>query len=141
MTSTAAILKNLKTAGFRTTTVRTAVIELLASGGSPKSVPDLNAALAVRKITVNKTTLYRELEFLKQQGIVTDVRLNERQTRYEIAGDHHHHLVCTSCDRVEDVELDRELDEQERMIERRTRFKITRHTLEFFGLCGTCRTA
>lgn len=141
MTSVSAILGQLKASGFRHTVVRTALIEILASGGKPKSVPDLTDALADRKLPVNKTTLYRELEFLKQQGIVTDVRLNERQTRYELTGDHHHHLVCTSCDRVEDVEVDRDLEEQERMIERATNFKITRHALEFFGVCGFCRTA
>lgn len=115
------------------------MIEILAGGGKPRSVADLIGALAERRLAVNKTTLYRELEFLQKQGIVTDVRLNERQVRYELAGDHHHHLVCTTCDAVEDVEISDDLKNQEKRIELETKFKIQRHALEFFGLCRVCQ--
>lgn len=133
MISSLNIEERLREKGFRKTQVRTKLIELLAKGGKPLSVPDL-----LLSIPVNKTTLYRELEFLKRQGIIAEVRFNERQTRYELAGDHHHHLVCTSCNRVEDVELERELDEEERKIESATNFRIDRHALEFFGKCANC---
>lgn len=139
MQSVASIIQTLKERGLRQTAARTALIETLAERHEPRSAGDLLAALVARKLLVNKTTLYRELEFLRQQGIVTDVRLNERQIRYELAGEHHHHLVCTSCDRIEDVVLDRDLESEERRIERTTRFKIQRHVLEFFGVCAKCR--
>jgi Fur family ferric uptake transcriptional regulator len=131
----------LSSIGERITVTRTALIEILAAAKKPLSVPELLEALGKRKRTANKTTLYRDLTRFQRQGIVNEVRLNERQTRYELADDgHHHHLVCTSCDKIEDVHLSGELDKQERDIEKQTKFKIQRHALEFFGLCHSCQT-
>jgi Fur family ferric uptake transcriptional regulator len=141
MANASDILKTLKAAGHRQTAVRTALIEVLVQNHRPWDVTELMAALTKRKLPVNKTTLYRELTFLQEQGIVTDIRLKERQVRYELVDDdgHHHHVVCTSCDKIEDVELDEELANEEKKIERLTNFKIQHHALEFFGLCADCR--
>lgn len=90
----------------------------------------------------NKSTIYRELLFLMQQGIVVEVQLRPDITHYELAGQvHHHHLVCNRCDGVEDVVLGDDLHQLEAQIAIGKRFKVERHSLEFYGLCGKCQTA
>jgi Fur family transcriptional regulator, ferric uptake regulator len=134
------ILNQLHRDGERVTVARTGLIDVIARAKKPLSVPDILETLAKRGLDVNKTTLYRDLEFFVKQRMVIGIQLNERQKRYELADrDHHHHVVCTSCDRVEDVKLERELAAEERKIELATKFKIERHALEFFGLCATCQ--
>lgn len=140
MISPQEILQKLKENGHRQTVARTALIEVLARDHRPLDAGEILQILVKRGVAINKTTLYRELAFLQQQGMVTDVRLNERQTRYELAGEHHHHVVCTSCDRIEEVELDHHLEAQEKKIEALTQFKIEKHSLEFFGLCAACQS-
>lgn len=133
-------VNTLKKAGFRITQAREALIDILLVNRHPLTVFELLAALKKRRINVNKTTVYREIEFLKTHKILHEIQFAERSKRYEIASDdHHHHLVCLNCDRVSDVKLSQELAREEQRIEKATGFKILNHSLEFFGICSTCK--
>jgi Fur family ferric uptake transcriptional regulator len=62
--------------------------------------------------------------------------------RFELVGEnddgHHHHLVCTSCSEV--VEIEECFPEKiERKIAAKNRFKSVTHKLEFFGICPECQ--
>lgn len=106
----------------------------------PLSAAEILAGLARRRMIVNKTTVYRELDLLSGAGVLRELQFGDRKKRYEVAPEgHHHHLVCMECHRVEDIELPRDLDLQERQIERQKKFKILNHTLEFFGTCRDCQ--
>lgn len=87
----------------------------------------------------NKTTVYRELDYLRSHNVIQEIDLGELKKRYELAGHHHHHLVCTGCESVEEVHLDDHLKEHESRILQEKKFKVTRHMLEFFGICGACQ--
>lgn len=133
------ILAGLKSEGGKTTRVRTAVVEAFVRHAAPMTAQELSGLLAAKGIRPNKTTLYRELAFLAGKDVIREIAFGDRTSRFEIAGDHHHHVVCVRCDRVVDVALDNDLDAEERAIARKTKFTILRHSLEFFGLCASCR--
>lgn len=77
-----------------------------------------------------------------KEGIIEMIQLGERKKRYELKREtHHHHLVCTKCRTIDDIELDEGgLHPHEKAIKAKKRFKVTRHALEFFGLCAKCQT-
>jgi len=134
------ILAALKAGGGRTTRVRTAVVESFAAERVPLTAMQLASTVAERGIDANKTTLYREIAHLLAKGVLQEVRLGDRAVRYELKDDgHHHHVVCMKCDAVVDVDLERDLDAQEKRIAKETGFLLIRHSLEFFGLCASCR--
>ncbi|OGP13447.1 MAG: hypothetical protein A2054_05325 [Deltaproteobacteria bacterium GWA2_55_10] len=135
------ILSNLSEAGFRLTRLRRAVIEIFLGSTLPLSAVDIIARLEKKKAAFNKTTVYRELAFLKETGIVKEIQfLHERVKRYELSSlDHHHHLICLKCKKVEDVVLESHLEEQEEKILRSTGFHVLNHSLEFLGICHSCR--
>lgn len=135
------ILSELSSEGFRATKIRTSMIELFMSVKGPVSASEIMSALKKKKISFNKATIYRELAFLKERGLVLEVRLpHERGRRFEAAHEaHHHHLICVSCKKIEDIVLQKELEEQENEIYRSTGFQVLGHTLEFTGLCPGCR--
>ncbi|MBI2414164.1 MAG: transcriptional repressor [Deltaproteobacteria bacterium] len=135
------ILAELSKGGFRITRARRSMIEVLLDSRLPLSAEGLIDALLGKKVPANKTTVYRELTFLKEMGIVQEIQfLHERVKRYEVVfGGHHHHLICMGCKRVEDVELEGELEKYEREIMNSRGFKVLNHTLEFMGLCEDCR--
>ena len=136
------ILAGLKSSGSKMTRVRAAAVDAFARHAAPMTALELGAALAAGGLKVNKTTLYREIAFLKDKGVIDEIVFGDRSSRFELrGGGHHHHLVCVRCDRVIDVELDRDLESQERSIARRTGFAVLRHSLEFFGLCPKCKKA
>lgn len=134
------ILKILKEKGFRYSKTRKAILDLLMKSPKPLSSPDLQVLLLKKKMAVNKTTIYRELAFLGEQGIIREIQFDDATKRYEIMPDnHHHHVVCINCEKIEDIELERDLDVEEKTIAKNKNFKVLNHSLEFYGICGKCQ--
>ena len=135
-------LRLLKEKGHRLTKVRKTLLNCLQHATGPLSVQELLAQLAQKGIRPHKTTVYRELEFFLAQGWVEEVKIAGRSSAFEWSqGEHHHHLVCRSCDKVEDVELGASEDvlfALEREFQRVGRFSDIRHQLSFSGLCDRC---
>jgi len=134
------LIEVLKKSGERITPIRRALLENFCNHPKPQTIQELLAYLEKKGLTANKTTIYRQLEILAQIGLVREVNFSDRSKRYELSSkDHHHHLVCQNCKKVEDVNLDNDLDKQEKKIWQKNHFKILQHSLEFFGLCHKCQ--
>ena len=120
---------------MRQTKTRKQLLSLLNSSSLPYSVSDLLA-----HFKVNKTTIYRQLDSLVTNGLVQQVRFSDRKTRYELANlPHHHHLICTSCDSVQDIHFSENIESLAQVSASNKQFSITSHYLEFFGLCAKCQ--
>lgn len=134
------IISKLKLEGYRITPARAKIIDIFIKSSSPISAIDLIQDFKKIKIDINKTTIYRELEFLLNKNLIREVEFGEGKKRYELEmGKHHHHLVCLNCKKVEDVDLEMDLSVEEKKIEKETGFKIDSHSLEFFGFCKDCQ--
>lgn len=130
----------LRSRGYRITPIRTAILAQFASDHRPLSAGEIKDALRRSGFSANKTTVYRELSSLNNVGVVRAVMLGDRTRRYETAeSDHHHHLVCVNCKKVEDVSLREDLGSEEHWIAHAKHFKILNHSLEFFGVCAECK--
>jgi Fur family transcriptional regulator, ferric uptake regulator len=139
MQSIHAITDNLKKEGFKITKIRLGIIDIFLKRDFPIAASDLIESFDLLKIPVNKTTIYRELDFLQERQIIKEVEFGEGKKRYELEDlNHHHHLVCLKCKRVQDIEVKINLQKEEKRIEKRKRFKIRNHNLEFFGYCSDC---
>lgn len=128
----------LRNAGFRATPGKIALLELLRKENNPRTVAEIQKKLKQKQDTV---TLYRSLEGLTAAGIVSRSELGHGHAHYELlAGKgHHHHLVCTNCEQVEDFS-DPLLENALMRAEKNAKsFKsINSHSLELFGLCKSC---
>lgn len=137
------IITSLQAAGQRITPARAAIITILEKSVAPLSAEAIRAALAKRKLMVNKTTVYREIEFLLGRGFVRSVHLDDCAKYYELTtNSHHHHVVCTNCAKFVDVEtgeIEEYLEKLEKKLAKKINFKSVRHSLEFFGECGNCQ--
>ncbi len=131
-------LKLLRDAGHRITDARESIVTLLLRSKTPLSAADVLERLKKTGTRVNRVTVYRELSFLEKERIVESVQFQDGIKRYSRADGHRHHLICTECRRVEQVELPHDLDTVEKRISRKTAFTILRHELEFYGHCRRC---
>lgn len=123
----------------RQTKSKLAIREILSASEKPMAAMELVEALGGRGLSVNKTTVYRELEKLLLKGQIVEVNFGEGQKRYEIThGDHHHHAVCTNCDSVVELEIEPQLESIQVAVIAQSGFTIRKHLVEFFGLCRTC---
>ena len=145
MTAPAAIhedaARRLAAIDQRYTGNRRALVEVLAGSGRPLSIPDV---LGARR-DLPQSSVYRNLGVLEAAGVVRRVLGADEFMRYELAEDlteHHHHLVCTSCGDVTDVQLPPRLERSmQRAIDEVTAgtgFQPAGHRLDLVGVCAAC---
>jgi Fur family ferric uptake transcriptional regulator len=135
-----AILTGLQSRGHRMTVARRAIADILESKGSPMSAADIHAELKRKKLTTNIVTVYRELQFLTDINMVHAIAFKDGVQRFEPKTDaHKHHLICTGCNAIQDVEMDNDLDHMETKIRQQKAFDVHSHSLEFYGLCSSCK--
>ncbi|HUC95146.1 MAG TPA: transcriptional repressor [Candidatus Saccharimonadales bacterium] len=128
------LIQGLKDKKKRLTPARTKIIQILCTTPSP-----ITAEILVKKVNINKTTAYRELEFLLKNELIQEVDFGDGTKRYELKElKHHHHLVCLRCKSVQDISFDENLEWEESRIKKNQRFEVLRHDLEFFGYCNNC---
>lgn len=136
------IIKTIRNKGQRITKVRGIVVEIFINSVEPITAQDILLAMETMGMKVNKTTVYRELDFLQKIAIIKAIDFGDGLKRYELLQEgHHHHVICSKCRKVQDVVLKVDLDEEENKIQKDTGFKIQSHSLEFFGLCPDCQTS
>jgi Fur family transcriptional regulator, ferric uptake regulator len=132
---TADVIKTtLRKKGFRVTDPRVLLLQILEkSGCKPQTADEIR-----KRSKLDKVTVYRTLESFVGAAIANRVEFGDGVTRYEISHGHHHHIVCTECGTVADVEDCLEKGIQ-KTLEKKTGFTVSSHSLEFFGLCRNCR--
>jgi Fe2+ or Zn2+ uptake regulation protein len=124
----------LRAQGLKLTPHRRSVLTVLRNSHSPLSIKALH-----KKVPhAHFVTLYRTLAMFERAGVVRKIGLSDERARFELAFDHHHHIVCTSCEKVEDVEVPDKKLEQQALAKSRQFRAIERHALEFFGICKHC---
>lgn len=126
---------------MRHTPIHAALLNILKQSHAPRTPHELLSLLKKRGLTVNKTTVYRQLDTLTRTKVVEAVHFTDRVTRYEISdvNGHHHHLVCLVCGRIEDVSFPSDIEKQQKFIWKKNNFKVLQHSLEFFGHCRRCQ--
>jgi Fur family ferric uptake transcriptional regulator len=134
------ILKKLRDEGFRLTRARQSIIDILSTGNVPLSLTDVKKNLIKKGVRADRTTIYREILFLKKQEVICEIPVGSGRKGYKICQDaHHHHLICVRCNKVEEMIFKKTLAPLETEISQRKDFKVLDHLLEFYGLCGDCR--
>ena len=132
-------LHSIKSLGGRMTKCRRAILEILEVTDSPLSAADILLLMKDQRISANRTTIYRELAYLTEHDVISEIQLLGKPSMFEKASGHRHHLICKKCDVISSIQMKEDLEHQERQIEKEERFKITGHALAFYGICKDCQ--
>lgn len=125
----------IRAAGFRATSPRIAFLDTLSASKYPLSIHDLAAMLK----KIDRVTLYRIAQSFENAGLISRVDLRTGKTLYESSKEHHHHIVCTDCGIIEDVDVCLPPKISEAVTGKSREFsRIRSHSLEFFGTCEKC---
>ncbi len=126
--------------GLRNGEARRAIIGLLAEQDCCLSAQQIFDLLRASGRTVGIASVYRVLDLLTAEGFVQRIDLGSGVSRYEpvlSSGDHHHHLVCNTCGKVEAFE-DRELEQAIHRLEEDSGYVVAAHDVVLHGSCGDC---
>ena len=90
--------------GLRNTKQLSFILDILKARRRPVSVPDLVKSAKKKFPSLNKTTVYRTIDRLIKEKAIEPVMLREGVVHYELKtedkGHHHHHFVCSGCERI-----------------------------------------
>lgn len=136
--------RRLAKTGQRWTKGRRSVVDVMRHANAPLSVPEIQTLVGP---AVPLSSLYRIIADLLAAKVLLKLEFAEGFARFELdegLADHHHHLVCTECGAVADLELhdlEHALEASNKPIEKRTGFRVSSHRLDFFGVCANCVNA
>ena len=124
--------------GFRVTSQRMAILNVLSRSGTHLTPVEIHARAARQLPALAGPTVYRTLEKLARTGVVWPLHLENGHLAYELAGSNHHHLVCTSCG--EETEFPgMSLDPIYTKLEALSGYRLNRDHLTLAGLCPRCQ--
>jgi Fur family ferric uptake transcriptional regulator len=134
-------LAELREAGYRRGPARAAVIEFLDEQACCLGAQQIHDELRALGSPVGLASVYRVLDTLAQRGLLQRLDVGDGVTRYEPVRDdhdHHHHLVCDDCGKVESF-ADERLETVIRELEERSGYAVAAHEVVLRGACATCR--
>jgi len=137
-----ATLERVRIAGYRGGAAQRAIIDLLASESCCLTAQEIFDRLRGAERRVSLASVYRTLDRLSELRLVQRVEVGQGSARFErsAAENHHHHLVCNDCGRVEAFCDDR-LEQAIHGVARNVRYDVEAHDVVLHGACADCATA
>jgi Fur family transcriptional regulator, ferric uptake regulator len=133
--------ERLRRVGQRYTSNRRALVDALVRARGPVSIADL----LVGRQAVPQSSAYRNLAVLEEAGVIRRVITDDDFARFELdegLTEHHHHLVCSNCGRIEDVAIpasvERSIGRTFDRLAKGAGFASVDHRLDLIGRCRSC---
>jgi Fur family ferric uptake transcriptional regulator len=124
---------------LNTTTQREAIVDQFFRTQDHISIDELLAKVRKRHQRVGYATVYRTLKLLVESGLAVERQFGDGQARFEVAGEHHDHLICAKCGLILEFEDDEIERLQEKIAQRLGGFAVIRHRHELYALCPKAR--
>ncbi|MFT4676226.1 MAG: Fur family ferric uptake transcriptional regulator [Patiriisocius sp.] len=136
----AAESQEIKDAGLKITLPRVKILQILESSSiHHMSAEDVYKALLTKGEEIGLATVYRVLTQFEDAGLVVRHNFEGGHSVFEVATEEHHdHIVCVKCGRVEEFRDD-EIEARQQSVASNLGFELTDHNLNMYGLCPDCR--
>ncbi|MFN8372703.1 MAG: Fur family transcriptional regulator [Anaerolineae bacterium] len=135
-------LQRLRESGAKLTGARLTVLRVLEESGGHVTSTELLDKVSAADPSIGRASVFRALDLFTRLAIVrpTYVEGSAAPIYVLMPDGHHHHIVCTVCNRVVEFE-DCHLEGLKHELEARYNFQLTGHLLEFYGICGDCSSS
>ncbi len=128
----------LRSRGRRLTTQRRVILEALERARHHTTAEDVGRRVVERIGGIDASTVYRTLELLGEEGLVTHTHFDDGVTRWHLSSEEaHQHLVCRACGEEQELDL-AVLEPAARRIRERFGFDADMAHFAIAGLCAKC---
>ena len=126
----------LKSSGLKATLPRIKILEVFQKTTlRHMTAEDVYRALLAEHADIGLATVYRVLMQFEQAGLLTRSNFESGKSVFELnQGQHHDHLVCLSCGRVEEF-FDAAIEARQRAIAQERGFDLADHSLALYAEC------
>ncbi len=135
--------EKLRAREIRFTTRRELVLKVfLENSDKHLSAEEIYNLVKIKAPNMGLATVYRTLELFLEFDFIHAIDFGDGRKRYELGAaekdaHRHHHLICTECGGVTEVNEDL-LEELESRVNKQHDFMVTDHQLKIFGICKKC---
>ena len=129
-------LEDLKSSGLKITLPRIKILEIFQKTKQRHmTAEDVYKALLQEEADIGLATVYRVLMQFEQAGLLTRSHFESGKSVFELnEGQHHDHLVCVTCGRVEEF-VDTEIEARQRAVAKSRGFELQEHALSLYAVC------
>ncbi len=131
---------DLRKAGLKVTLPRVKILDILeGSGARHQSAEDVYKVLLESGEDIGLATVYRVLTQFEAAGLVKRHHFEGGHSVFEMdQGDHHDHILCVKCGRVDEF-YDEIIEQHQKDIAVRLGYELTDHSLYMYGICANCK--
>jgi Fur family ferric uptake transcriptional regulator len=128
--------EELKSSGLKATLPRIKILEIFQKATQRHmSAEDVYKLLLHEDADIGLATVYRVLMQFEQAGLLTRNHFESGKSVFELnEGQHHDHLVCLTCGRVEEF-IDAEIEARQRSVAKQRGFELQEHALSLYAVC------
>lgn len=123
---------------MRLTTQRQIILEELGKVTCHPTANEVYDMVRKRLPRIGLGTVYRNLELMADSGIILKLEVGGTQKRFDATVDPHYHIRCTSCGKVDDIDLEVQT-EINQVASQASNYTVLGHHIEFSGICSQCR--
>jgi len=126
---------------LKATNQRIALLKLLDGTHEHFDAEEIYLELLKNEKNVSRATVYRSLEALVEQDLVTKLDFGDGRMRFERSkgeDEHHDHLICENCGKVIEF-FNLEMEAQQLSVCEEHDFTPSTHTMHIFGTCSDCK--
>ncbi len=129
-------IEELKSTGLKATLPRLKIMEIFqTSAQRHMTAEDVFRVLLQERTDIGLATVYRVLTQFEQAGILSRNHFESGKAIYELnEGQHHDHLVCLDCGKVEEF-YDAEIEKRQHAVAKTKGFEIADHSLSLYAHC------
>jgi Fur family transcriptional regulator, ferric uptake regulator len=129
-------IDELKNTGLKATLPRLKILEIFQTGSQRHmTAEDVFRVLLQERTDIGLATVYRVLTQFEQAGILSRNHFESGKAIYELnEGQHHDHLVCLDCGKVEEF-YDAEIEKRQNVVAKAKGFEIADHALSLYAHC------
>lgn len=132
MTNYTILLKNYD---LKVTPQRVAIVEELYLNGH-MNIDDLYKKLLAKFPSISLATIYKNINAMVEKVFLSEVKIPNTKSVFELVKEEHAHLVCSNCGSIEDMSLD--ISSVLNEVTLKSQFKINSTNLVLDGLCPNC---
>jgi Fur family ferric uptake transcriptional regulator/Fur family peroxide stress response transcriptional regulator len=130
----------LKNHGLKATFQRMTILSAIGELGHA-NVDEIYGKVLETHPTLSLATVYKNIITMVDQGVLVEVPIAGKKSKYELKKEEHLHLVCVECGSVVDRELDDILAEDTKKIAQNSSFALKERQLNLYGVCDKCQMA
>jgi Fur family ferric uptake transcriptional regulator len=133
--------QRLRDAGYKLTNARLTVLSALEGADGHITSTELLERVNQLDESIGRASVFRTLDLFTQLNLIRPTYIDSSVTpTYVLMPDgHHHHIICTNCNRVIEFE-NCGLENLTQELERKLHVHLTGHLLEFYGVCDDCES-